>query len=59
MAFRGSPKFCIFVLTYTTSSVPDPDPWDPHVFGPPGSWSGSSLDHFIYKQRKILLSTGF
>jgi hypothetical protein len=31
---------------YRWSSVPDPDPPDPHVFGPHGSGSGSISQRF-------------
>ncbi len=33
--------FCIKLANFAFS-VPDPDPPDPHVFGPPGSGSGST-----------------
>jgi hypothetical protein len=36
--------------TVVMSSVPDPDPPDPHVFGPPGSGS-------FYHQAKIVRKT--
>jgi hypothetical protein len=38
---------------------PDPDPSDPHVFGPPGSGSGSisPLDPSFYHKAKILRKT--
>jgi hypothetical protein len=49
------------------SSVADPDPPDPHVFGPPGSGSGSisqkygsgsgSFYHQAQKVRKTLIPT--
>jgi hypothetical protein len=38
-------------------SVPDPDPSDPHVFGPPGSGFGSISHRYgsgsFYQQAKI------
>jgi hypothetical protein len=37
-------------------SVPDPDPPDPHVFGPPGS---GSFYHHAKKVRKTLISYYF
>ncbi len=43
------------------SSVPDPDPPDPHVFGPPGSTSqrnGSGSESF-YHQAKIVRKLWF
>ncbi len=43
------------------SSVPDPDPPDPHVFGPPGSGSISqrygSRSGSFYHQAKIVRKT--
>jgi hypothetical protein len=40
------------------SSVPDPDPPDPHVFGPPGSESGSTSQGYgsgsFYHHAKIV-----
>jgi hypothetical protein len=38
--------------TVVMSSVPDPDPPDPHVFGPPGS---GSFYHQAKIVRKILI----
>jgi len=37
--------FLLFLVLFLCSSAvdPDPDPPDPHVFGPPGSRSGSAL----------------
>jgi hypothetical protein len=48
-----------------TDPNPDPDPQDPHVFGPPGSGSGSisqryrsgSFYHQAKKVRKTLIPT--
>jgi hypothetical protein len=43
-------------------SVPDPDPLDPHVFGPSGSGSGSTSQRFgsgsgsFYHQAKLVIS---
>ncbi len=43
------------------SNYPDPDPQDPHVFGPPGSRSISQkdpdLDPYLYQQAKIIRKT--
>jgi hypothetical protein len=47
------------------SSVPDPDQTDPHVFGPPGSGSGSISQRYgsrsgsgpFYHQAKIVRKT--
>jgi hypothetical protein len=52
-------------LVYVLCSVADPDPPDPHVFGPPGSGSTSqmygsgsgSFYHHAKKVRKTLIPT--
>jgi hypothetical protein len=51
----------VLLYYYRFSSVPDPDPPDPHVFGPPGSGSISqrygsgSFHHQAKIVRKILI----
>jgi hypothetical protein len=46
-----------------TGSVADPDPPDPHVFGPPGSRSGSTSQRYgsgsgsFYHRAKIVRKT--
>ncbi len=37
--YKWSLKYVFIVIDSVAD--PDPDPPDPHVFGPPGSWSGS------------------
>jgi hypothetical protein len=38
---------CIFyILTSVADPDPNPDPPDPHVFGPPGSRSGSICERY-------------
>jgi hypothetical protein len=63
LKIRKSIDFAIIL----TSSVPNPDPWDPYVFRPPGSASGSiiylygsgsgSLHQQAKTRRKTLIST--
>jgi hypothetical protein len=51
---------CGVTRFYTFCGVadPNPDPPDPHVFGPPGSGSGSFY-HYANIVRKTLISTVF
>jgi hypothetical protein len=35
----------VFIFSSVPDPEPDPDPPDPHVFGPPGSGSGSFYHH--------------
>jgi hypothetical protein len=56
----GNPRFSAY-LPKTSVVDPDPDPPDPHVFGPPGS--GSTLQRygsgsgFFYQHAKIVRKT--
>jgi hypothetical protein len=51
------------VVWWLESSVADPDPPDPRVFGPPGSGSGSSSQRYgsgsgsFYHHAKIVIKT--
>ncbi len=59
--------FYLYYLIFSSifSSVADPDPPDPHVFGPPGSGSGSISQRYgsgfgsgsSYHQAKIIRKT--
>jgi hypothetical protein len=49
-------KKLAFLMLIEASSVADPDPPDPHVFGPPGSGSGSFYHHAKIV-RKTLIPT--
>ncbi len=57
----------LYIKLFVCSSVADPDPPDPHVFGPPGSGSGSisqkygsrSGSGFFYHHAKIVRKTLF
>ncbi len=59
----GNWDSCWGVLDYiiVICSVADPDPPDPHVFGPPGSGSGSTSQRYgsgsIYQHAKIVRKT--
>ncbi len=54
-------KSMVYVLTSVADPNPDPDPPDPHVFGPPGSGSGSTSQMFgsgsFYHHAKIVRKT--
>jgi hypothetical protein len=51
--------FILVEFSVPATSVPDPDPPDPHVFGPPGSGSISQRygSESFYQQAKIARKT--